>query len=246
MAPPVVTLTPLGTSAICLGESLQLASSGASSFVWSNGQTGSSIIVSFEGTYWVAASNACGNDTAFIFVDVDSVTAFYTASTTFGQYPLEVDFMNNSSESAVQFQWEYGDGNVSGTVQGSNTYQSPGTYTAILTATNANGCTDRYETTIIVQGDASFIAMPNIFSPNGDGINDEFAVIGESIEKFNCKIYDRWGIMMVELTSINGKWDGRTTSGNIASDGTYFYVLKADGTDEKKYELKGFVELVGK
>ncbi|MDF2437579.1 MAG: hypothetical protein K0Q95_1955 [Bacteroidota bacterium] len=243
---PVANITPSGSTTICAGENLVLNASGGNSYIWSNGQAGNSINATIEGNYWVAAFNSCGNDTAFMFVDVDSVTAFYSASTTSGHYPLTVNFTNLSSTSATGFQWEYGDGNTSNTTEGSNVYELPGIYTATLTATNTLGCIDRYEIVIVVTGDASNLAMPNIFSPNRDGINDNFSAIGSGIEKFDCKIYNRWGILVAELNTFESKWDGRTTSGSVASDGTYFYIATASGSDDKKYELKGFVELIGK
>lgn len=85
------------------------------------------------------------------------------------------------------------------------------------------------------------IEIPNVFTPNGDGINDVFKInlSGESLINFNVNIYDRWGILVFASSSINNKWDGRTTSGLKVESGTYFYVL-----DLNNVEYKGHVTVL--
>ena len=90
----------------------------------------------------------------------------------------------------------------------------------------------------------SNLIIPNIFSPNNDGINDEFKITGKNIASINCKIYNRWGILVAEITKTNEVWDGRTTSGLQAADGVYFYVLNAIGEDNKEYCQKGCIALL--
>jgi len=82
---------------------------------------------------------------------------------------------------------------------------------------------------------------PNVFSPNGDGVNDEWnpsLFNGESV-----KIFNRWGIEVFEITGNNQKWDGRTTSGIECVDGVYFYVIN-NGTNDTNTIKKGFIQLV--
>lgn len=71
------------------------------------------------------------------------------------------------------------------------------------------------------------IEIPNVFTPNGDGINDIFKInlSGENLTNFNINIYDRWGLLVFTSPNINYKWDGRTTSGLRVVSGTYFYVV---------------------
>ncbi|MCE3280375.1 MAG: hypothetical protein K0S44_2566 [Bacteroidetes bacterium] len=243
---PSTLITPSGNTDICEGETIQLSASGGTNYLWSTGQTGSSLTVSNEGIYWVSASNDCGTDTAYININVDSVTAYFTASTVSGIYPLEVDFSNNSSLSAVSFGWNSGNGNISNSTNFSTIYNEPGTYSVTLTANNSQGCQDTYAITIIVYAETSFLQVPNVFTPNNDGINDEFGAIGYQITEFTCSIYDRWGILISEMDSVNKKWDGRTTAGLPVSDGTYFYILKAKGAEGRIYDTNGFVQLIRK
>jgi gliding motility-associated-like protein len=242
--PPNAAITPAGSTTICQGNTVTLNASGGTSYVWSNGQTGNSINVGTEGTYWLVASNTCGNDTSIINVNVDSVMALFTGDVYTGLYPLTVNFSNNSSASATGYAWNFGDGHTSGLATTTNTFQVPGTYTVTLTVTNANGCTDTYTVTIIVLDEPSALEVPNVFTPNSDLSNDFFGVIASGITEFDCVIYDRWGLKMTELLTVTNTWDGRTDAGVNASDGTYYYIIKAKGGDGKEYDKKGFIQLI--
>jgi gliding motility-associated-like protein len=90
----------------------------------------------------------------------------------------------------------------------------------------------------------SSLSIPNVFTPNGDNINDVFKPITKNIETLHCAIYNRWGIQVAELKEPNAAWDGRNTAGIQCTAGVYYYVLSAKGTDGKEYEEKGFVQLI--
>lgn len=104
--------------------------------------------------------------------------------------------------------------------------------------------TDSVTITVCDLPPSSNITIPNIFTPNNDGINDVFKITTQNITRLNCKIYNRWGILVGELTKINEMWDGNTTSGLPCNAGVYYYVLTAIGEDGKEYDEKGFVSLV--
>jgi gliding motility-associated-like protein len=93
--------------------------------------------------------------------------------------------------------------------------------------------------------------IPNVFSPNGDGINDMFYIPGVCpYEKYSLQIFDRWGTLMFTSTQRNNGWDGKTTAGEEAPDGVYYFIVKIAGqVDKKAHALpdstyKGFVQLV--
>ncbi|MCW3086337.1 MAG: domain containing protein, partial [Bacteroidetes bacterium] len=243
---PVATITPASATTICAGSSVMLNASGGGTYTWSTGQTGNSISASNSGTYIVTATNTCGSSSVSITVTVDSVTALFTASPTSGVYPLPVNFSNNSSASAIAYAWDFGDNATSAVTTPNHTYQTPGAYMVMLTAVNANGCTDTYMLTITVLENPSILQIPNVFTPNNDGENDLFKVTSEGIVEFSCAVFDRWGIKMAELSAVNQGWDGRTSAGEPASDGTYYYVLKAKGAEGKEYDEKGFIQLIRK
>jgi gliding motility-associated-like protein len=240
---PTAAISPSGSTTICLGDILTLNASGSTSYLWSNGTTGNSLSVTSQGLYYVIASNICGSDTATINVVVDSVNALFSGNTLIGTYPLVVDFTNISSSTAITYSWSFGDGNSSSTFSPSNTFQTPGTYLVTLFVTNANGCTDSYAIQIIVLENPSELIIPNVFTPNNDNNNDLFVVRSSGLKEFNCVIYDRWGLEMIELASESMGWDGRTAAGVNVSDGTYYYIIKAQGLDGKGYNETGFVLL---
>ena len=75
-----------------------------------------------------------------------------------------------------------------------------------------------------------FIWFPNAFTPNSDGLNDTFHPIGTGIEKFSMQIFNRWGTMIFETSSLGIGWDG-TYKGSLCPEETY--VFKAS------YEISG-------
>lgn len=98
------------------------------------------------------------------------------------------------------------------------------------------------DTVVPVSG--SNISIPNIFSPNNDGLNDVFRVTCKNILTLHCKIYDRWGLLVGELKAPNEVWQGRITSGMEVSEGVYYYVIEAKGEDSKSYNETGFIQLI--
>jgi gliding motility-associated-like protein len=96
------------------------------------------------------------------------------------------------------------------------------------------------------------VTIPNIFTPNGDDINEVWQPIIQnplSVVNYQCTVYDRWGIKVYDtsasLSMTSAGWDGHSTSGMVATEGTYFYVITY--TDAKTNEnkiLKGFLELI--
>ena len=89
----------------------------------------------------------------------------------------------------------------------------------------------------------SNIILPNVFTPNFDSINDVFRPYLDEIKEVNFSIYNRYGSLICETARVYGFWDGRTTSGEPCTDGTYFCVLNATGIEGKKYKEKTFVQL---
>lgn len=122
---------------------------------------------------------------------------------------------------------------------------APGVFTDSLTS--SSGCDSIVVTTISIEligCEPSFILIPNVFTPNGDGFNDIFTVDGVGLESVEGEIFNRWGQKMFSWDNIKGGWDGRTLSGNEAPDGTYFFLISALGEDGTEYFEKGSVSLI--
>jgi gliding motility-associated-like protein len=88
------------------------------------------------------------------------------------------------------------------------------------------------------------IIIPNIFTPNGDNINDEFFIKASNLTNFSCKIYNRWGVLVYQFTDINTAWNGKDKSGEAALDGTYFYVISYTDNTNKANTKNGFFQLI--
>ena len=114
------------------------------------------------------------------------------------------------------------------------------TYTALMSGPTY--CTAAAFLSIsILDGTVTF---PNVFTPNGDGVNDVFNFQTESIKDLSCTIYDRWGVKLWEINTINGSWDGRDLTGTPCVTGTYYYVLAATDVNLKTVSAKGFLQLM--
>jgi gliding motility-associated-like protein len=196
------------------------------------------------GTYSLAITdaNGCvanGISTTFVVPSTASVTAGFSPSTSQGQAPLDVSF-TNASTGASSYNWNLGNG-VSTQQDPSSTYTTPGTYTVMLVASNGS-CVDSVSTIIIVDAETS-ITIPNVFSPNGDGVNDGFFIKSTGMESLTCDIFNRWGQLVYRISSPGQRWDGTLNNGSLATDGTYFYILTAKGLNGKDYNSQGSLSL---
>lgn len=124
-------------------------------------------------------------------------------------------------------------------------YVGEAIYEVCLVARNKNGCSDTTCKNLIVHVQPEFVA-PNIFTPGGNGMNDEFtfefSTLG--IETFHCTIVNRWGITVAELNSITDGWDGTDLNGDNCTNGVYFYTYSAVSTNSTVFNGQGNVQLV--
>ncbi len=101
--------------------------------------------------------------------------------------------------------------------------------------------------TCIKVDNASKLEVPNVFSPNADGINDFFQVKAQTINTFSGIIVNRWGRTVYEWENwqdYEAGWNGKLSGGTDAAPGVYYYVIKAIGMDEVEYNLQGPLHLM--
>jgi len=169
-------------------------------------------------------------DTDFQSASFDQYNAFLVG--------IPILFQNKTIGNIVTYFWDFGDGNSSSEVSPSHTYQKPGKYEIILQAVDVNGCIliAKKEIEIIDY----FLVIPNVFTPNGDGINDYFFPKFVNIKNLEFWIINKWGEPLYYSNDINGQgWDGKV-SGEYAMPGNYVYKLKfetVDGRIETKTEV---------
>ena len=146
--------------------------------------------------------------------------------------PLEVDFRANALN-ADHYLWVLFKGSEEmisrKEAQHKYIFEEPNNYRATLEMSNSHGCNCQAEE-FEISVSASILEVPNVFTPNGDGANDEFRVVYRSIKEFHCWVYNRWGHLVYEWTDPAKGWDG-TIHGKPAAAGAYYYVIRALGTD---------------
>lgn len=151
--------------------------------------------------------------------------------------PLEVEFQANALN-AEYYTWELYKGSelliTRNEAQHKYTFEEPTNYSAILKMTNSHGCECQSEE-FSISVSVSMLEVPNVFTPNGDGANDEFRVVYRSLKEFHCWVYNRWGHLVYEWSDPAKGWDG-TINGKPAAAGAYYYVIRALGTDAGQAE----------
>ena len=256
--PPPITLFVSGNDTICKGYKATLTATvnGGTpvyTYTWNPvSQNGSSIVVtpttSSNYSVEVTDANGCTSliQTLNVLVLSTPVALFDTASAgTFGSTYLFSDLSTPSAAITV-WNWNFGDGNSSTQQNPVHSFPGAGTYTVTEVVFNKFGCPDTFKRVITIN---EGILIPNVFTPDGDGINDVWYVPNSGMKEFNVEIFDRWGTKVFESTSDEIRWDGRSSSGKLLSDGTYFFVLNAYlkvGYGEKNYSTIGYITLLTK
>ncbi|MFZ5551912.1 MAG: gliding motility-associated C-terminal domain-containing protein [Bacteroidota bacterium] len=244
---------------ICPGDAATLTATGGGNYLWSTTETTASISVSPASTqtYSVLVTNTAGcTDTDSVTVTIynagalnanDDSTSVETTLT------VTVDAAANDGGTINTVTILSGPSNGTANVSGTNVTYDPnngyiGNDTIVYTICDAF-CSTYCDTAIIVirVTEEIVIDIPDGFSPNGDGINDEFVIPGLSKYPENeLWIYNRWGELIFHAKPYNNDWGGETNnpkrvvSGDEVIDGTYFYILKLTPSEEA---LRGSLEL---
>lgn len=182
----------------------------------------------------VTARGEVGEQTNEVDRPVDTETLLKRSA------PLEVEFLANGLN-ADHYEWRFYKGTEEFLKRTEAihryVFEEAGNYRVVLCASNNHGCqTDSAEFSISVS--ESMLKVPNVFTPNGDGSNDEFRVVYRSIKEYNIWVYNRWGHLVYKSNDPAKGWDG-TINGRPAAVGAYYYVIRALGTDaEMGYMMK--------
>lgn len=156
-------------------------------------------------------------------------------------------FTNNSVD-AVSYLWEFGDNlqTTSNLFEPTYTYDEEGNYTVTLYVLSQDGCTDTTNEEVVVKPEYTFF-VPNVFTPNEDGLNDYFQGIGRNFKTYHMLIYDRWGKLIYETDEYSKPWDGRVRNSNeVCPVGVYVYVITVVDFKNRKFIYRGEVTLLSK
>ena len=200
-----------------------------------------------SGTYQViltiqTAGGCTDADTLSLVVNPNP-TASFTFGTAAPTILEEVQFLDNSS-GADSWAWNFGEGTPGSTLQNpTHTYLDVGLFSVTQWAINTvTGCRD----SITFDYNIANIyppALPQSFSPNGDGQNDLLYVRGGPFKTLNWKVYNEWGELIFSGDEPLAAWDG-TINGIDQPIGVYIYVVAATTLNDLSFESSGDVSLI--
>jgi len=134
------------------------------------------------------------------------------------------------------YQWYFGTNQIPGAVYDTLMAKNPGIYMVQITD-DATGCFDFFDLTLSEQN--CELTIPNVFTPNGDGINDFFEILNLEHYRAQMVIFNRHGRKVFEHSDYyNNWWDGRN-----APDGTYYYILTYTRGDQRR-SAEGIITIV--
>ena len=198
------------------------------------------LYASATGDYALIVTTGCGSDTSSN-TTIQPGTGLI-ADFQYGNQPeFVVEFKDNSISGAT-WVWDFGDGSPTSTEQNPiHQYASEGTFNVTMIVCDLAGCCDTVTMPVNALDPDFFI--PNVFSPNDDGINDLAQTNFSNLLEFHFRIYDRWGRVVFETTNPNQFWDGKV-NGKDAPESVYFYQMIGKKTEEKELKESGNITLV--
>ena len=250
--PAYCTGVPITFSSVSTGASLSytwavVSVKGLTSYSHLNSNTLSLTFTNTQTyTVYLNVSNSAGISVSFTTITISKQPkASFNASFTDATSPKNQLILTNYSTFATKNYWVF-DNNFTqkdSSLNASRNYNAGGNYSVMLIAKGTKGCSDtsRYAFTL---SETSSLVLPNVFTPNGDDINDVYKPITIGISKLTANVFNRYGVLMGSWDKVNGFWDGHTTAGEPCSSGEYFIVVEAEGYDLKTYKLKGNITLV--
>lgn len=167
-----------------------------------------------------------------------------------GSAPADITFTAYTTEGVLHNEWQMSrDANFDNIEYRFSvdeldyTFNQEGTYYLRYVGSNSDGSCETITDTFTVNIGTSDLKCPNVFSPDGDGVNDEWKVSYRSIIEFKCWIFDRNGQQITVLDSPEKGWDGKY-HGKLVNPGVYYYVIQAKGADGKKYKKSGDINIL--
>ena len=245
----VASINLLGSDYFCEGDSVVLDAESPiiSSYNWfpGNEQT-PSITVTQTGTYAVATLDTFGcnaySDTVNITVDKNTLLIPNVSNDT--AICSGTSIVLNASVDSGNLVW-YNPLDSLPVFTGSHYQVFVINDTRFYVRSETEVCVSEPNSVLIETFNCEGVIVPNVFTPNGDGVNDYFQIQVFGASYFKVEIFNRWGTLIYTLDHPNQRWDGTMyESGETLPDGTYYYVLtygKYDGTDASQ---KGYVSLM--
>jgi len=233
---------------ICIGDSVQLTASGALNYTWANTPglntyTGSSVWAYpvLSSTYTVTGTDANGcTGTSSVFISISSGIDVQVTKNKDAE--CNINIVQLQASGAQNYTWS--PANLVNTPTGSLVNATVLQTTTFYVTGNTGSCVDIDSITVYYfNNDETGIIIPNVFSPNNDGLNDCLKVIQNArFTDYYFTIYNRWGEKVFETDDPNACWNGEHKN-QPAEMGTYGYFLKAETSCGKIFK-KGDITLL--
>jgi gliding motility-associated-like protein len=225
-------------------------------FAWDFGNGSSSeyfnpsYTYTLPGNYSVSLRVSSGNGCDTVYQISNLITVHENPLSDFLIQPTEAQILEDSLSEPVQLITSSADSVwyivLGDTLQGMTQeiyFAAPGVYPVLMYAENECGCRDSTLRYITVKSEG-WLYIPTAFSPNNDGLNDIFQVIGQNITEFEMSIYNRWGQRVYYSRDAESGWDGRTQFGtDIVYNGMYLYKISAVDQKGNQIEREGLFTL---
>jgi gliding motility-associated-like protein len=194
------------------------------------------------GTYTLNVNDEhCSNSITVTIGDIagPSADAGYTSNTN-----GNVQF-NDQSTGATHWLWRFDENNSSTNQHPTYRYDNGGLFEVVLTVTDNFGCIDTALIQVVVD-EGMDIWIPDAFTPNGDGTNDDFGPVARGYRKENYQmvIYDRWGKQLFITDDYFKHWNGTIEGEPIMTNAVYVYIIHIRDLAGKMHKYQGRVTLI--
>lgn len=198
-------------------------------------------------TYYAQATlNGCTSTVTPVSAGYYNIHAIASANVYVGNAPLSVNFTNSSIGVSLSgsYNWNFGDGTGTSVINPNHVFTTGGTFNVLFTVTDPiSGCSDD-TTLIILVNDDLILDIPNVFTPNGDGVNDVYHITISGAKSAEGYIYNRWGQLLYSWDVLNASWDGKASNGTNCPDATYFYIIKVVDKKDNAKDFPGYMLII--
>lgn len=248
MPDPNTLITAAGDTAFCEGDHVLLnaMNNNYATYTWSpGGESGKQLIVTESGTYTLNAIDTfgCLATSQSISVKVesklsvtpkvsDTVTCRGIAVTLHATSDIgEIQWYDETSQTWL----ESGDEFTTPVLEDNALY---------YVWTTSSLCESEGIPVLVEVINCDNIDVPNVLTPNGDGLNDVWRIELEEATCFECQVYNRWGQLIYRTNYMGFAWDGTVTNtGEIAPEGSYYYLIEYCRFDGSEAQQRGIINL---